>query len=415
MATSSSVILLIVAGSFLGAAYGGDKLHVPPAQDISSFTFQLRSIYGNTTLSNKTFDNNDMIGDDGGPRLRPQLNNRRPPRLGQQLPDADDNLNIYALPVGQGDCTVIQCPIADGGKITIIDAGSSRVTGFTRAHLVNFLRLDQVTIQSIFLTHPDLDHINYINAILDAYRRQVRRQVDVYHSCEWRKYTRRIRGRINPRYADPTRVPYCCGETCNHEVPLCEVSGVTLKVIGSENNNNNCANRNKNGDSIVSIIEYRGVKTLIAGDFEGDEAFVRNFIECPGNDLSADILRLPHHGAYNEESTELFLDAINARYVFSSSGFRYGHPRCELYDYYITRRVAAPEEQQLAAAEEHYYYTCQRRIGRRNYQRVTHEPARAIYVTTVNDGIRLHNINYVIWFRINNEGEIESSAQRVHV
>ena len=45
MATSSSVILLIVAGSFLGAAYGGDKLHVPPAQDINSFTFQLRTIY----------------------------------------------------------------------------------------------------------------------------------------------------------------------------------------------------------------------------------------------------------------------------------------------------------------------------------------------------------------------------------
>ena len=27
-----------------------------------------------------------------------------------ELPPADDNLNIYALPVGQGDCTVIQCP-----------------------------------------------------------------------------------------------------------------------------------------------------------------------------------------------------------------------------------------------------------------------------------------------------------------
>ena len=27
-----------------------------------------------------------------------------------KLPTPDGNLNIYALPIGQGDCTIIQCP-----------------------------------------------------------------------------------------------------------------------------------------------------------------------------------------------------------------------------------------------------------------------------------------------------------------
>ena len=400
MAASSSVILLIVAGSFLGAAYGGDKLYVPPAQDISSFTFQLRTIYGNTTLSNKTLDNG-VIGDGEGPRLM------------EQLPDADENLYIYALPVGQGDCTVIQCPIADGNKISIIDAGSrTEGIGFNRQELVNFLRLrerdergaNRVTIQSIFLTHPDMDHINYIDDILNAYGRNV----PLYHSCHWRTYRRRVES----PFAQHQRVNRCCGDC--QEYVICPNSHANLRVIASEHNR--CVGRHKNGDSIVSTIEYGGKKTLITGDFEGGRRFMQRFFQCAGDLLRADIYRLSHHGAANgiANRTE-FLQAINARYVFSSSGFLHGHPRCELYNYYVTQRDEAPEEQQLAAAEEHYY-TCQSWIGRRNYQRVTHEPARAIYVTTVNDGgIRLHNINYVIQFKINNEGGIESSAWRVRV
>ena len=47
-----------------------------------------------------------------------------------ELPPADDNLNIYALPVGQGDCTVIQCPktstVNGKGVVTIIDAGTKK-------------------------------------------------------------------------------------------------------------------------------------------------------------------------------------------------------------------------------------------------------------------------------------------------
>ena len=401
MATSSSVILLIVAGSFLGAAYGGDKLHVPPAQDISSFTFQLRTIYGNSTLSNGSLHSN-MTEDDDGPRTM------------TVLPDADNNLNIYALPVGQGDCTIIQCPRAHGGRITIIDAGSGRVTGFTQHHLINFLRLDEVTIQYIFLTHPDLDHINYIDAILNAYGRNV----PVYHSCGWQPHYNHL---VTSQHANPkTRVPSCCGQNCIQRFPpitLCEGGNqgneddVILRVIGSEYTGNNCTPNHKNEDSIVSIIKYGEVKTLITGDFEGSAAFVQNFINCPGNDLSADIYRLSSHGADNGNANRRnFLTAINARYVFSSSGFLHGHPRCELYDYYINGA-------RLAVVQEHTY-TCQNVIPRnerrrRNlpmYQRVPHQTRRAIYVTTVDN-----DENYVIQFKINNRGRIDSSARQVHV
>ena len=251
--------------------------------------------------------------------------------------------------MGQGDCTVIQCPSRDGNVISIIDAGSKSRIGFNRMEVVNFLRLNEVTINSIFLTHPDEDHINYIDAILDAYNKNV----SVYHSCDWTKYTERIRGRITSGHANPEiRVPRCCGQNCSqnqHSRTLCTKSGVRLKVIGSEHTGQNCET-NKNGDSIVSTIEYQGVKTLIAGDFEGDEAFVQSFIECSGNDLSADIFRLSHHGADNEKANQRnFSRAINPSFVFSSSGLKanYGHPRCSLYNDFTSGELKLKKKSSL--------------------------------------------------------------------
>ena len=397
MATSSSVILLIVAGSFLGAAYGGDKLHVPPAQDISSFAFQLRTIYGNSSLSNGSLHTNMTGGGEEEPLRR--------------LRDADDNLNIYALPVGQGDCTVIQCPRRDGNKISIIDAGSSKGTGFTRHHLVNFLRLREVTIQSILLTHPDMDHINYIDDILNAYGRPVH----VYHSCTWRPHYNRW---VTLRDGDQeTRVPHCCGQHCiPHTITLCEggnegnEGAVILRVIGSEYTNTNCAG-NKNGDSIVSTIEYQGVKTLITGDFEGDEDFIRRYLDCvgrgPDSYLRADIYRLSHHGADNGKANQRnFSRAINPSYVFSSSGLKdnYGHPRCSLFNDFTSGELKLTKEVQS------HPYTCYRWVFFKHDDNDVKAP---IYVTTVRQRRRLLNYvtkNYIIHFTIKKKNDITSRA-----
>ena len=48
----------------------------------------------------------------------------------RRLTPADENLNIMALPVGQGDATIIQCPAQYGGKLTVVDMSSSKYKGF---------------------------------------------------------------------------------------------------------------------------------------------------------------------------------------------------------------------------------------------------------------------------------------------
>ena len=47
----------------------------------------------------------------------------------RRLTPADKNLNIMALPVGQGDATIIQCPAQYGGKLTVLDMSSSKYKG----------------------------------------------------------------------------------------------------------------------------------------------------------------------------------------------------------------------------------------------------------------------------------------------
>ena len=85
------------------------------------------------------------------------------------MPAADGNLNMYILPVGQGDAHVIQCP---GGEVAIVDMGKdSRTKGrefWTETNIKSFLAGNMVSEISyyihvfsfvLFLSHrTDLDN-----------------------------------------------------------------------------------------------------------------------------------------------------------------------------------------------------------------------------------------------------------------
>ena len=107
----------------------------------------------------------------------------------------DDKLHIFALPVGQGDATIIKCPdTKDGstgnavlGKLTVIDMGSSSCTVNgcmnTKKAISDFIGDHKV--KYIFLTHPNKDHYNLITAI------EKKLDVDtvmIYHSHDKRCY-----------------------------------------------------------------------------------------------------------------------------------------------------------------------------------------------------------------------------------
>ena len=323
----------------------------------------------------------------------------------QPIPDADDQLHIYALPVGQGDCTVIQCPRAANdpvkGTVSIIDAGSSKMIGINRDDIVDFLA--RTELQFVVITHSDKDHINYMDTILNYYKKKV----PVFHSCNWNNHYKNY---ITSQYADPEEIPHCMNiKDCWDKLNLCPnyqpsfgtANSVTLSFVASAVGG--CAgNRANNEDSLISKITYAGRSTLITGDFELPLDKMTNFLKKAGPDLSSHIYRLSHHGAYNKEANQkVFLDAVSASYVFSSSGFMHGHPRCEIYDYYDNR---------LPNNVPAHPYTCYKHLGFKKYDHVPRETRKPIYVTSVYKEWLLFTRIYhlIVEFDINELGVINA-------
>ena len=103
--------------------------------------------------------------------------------------NGDRDLHVFALPVGQGDATIIKCPdTEEPGKLTIIDMGYSSCKVDNCMHkeeIKNFI--GDHKLEYIFVTHPDVDHYNLLPAVID----NVDADVKLYHSCPKKYYTYR--------------------------------------------------------------------------------------------------------------------------------------------------------------------------------------------------------------------------------
>ena len=304
-------------------------------------------------------------------------------KVAVSIPDADDSLHIYALPVGQGDCTVIQCPRGNGGPtkgvVTIIDAGASNSRGIDGEGIVNFLSGTKLNFAVI--THSHRDHFSYMKTILDHYGNSYYSQYGtimkftVYHSCDWSRY----KNHVKSNYAVPTEIGSCnsIADCENRNLPiasLCTNVDARLSFVASAVGE---CKGNANQDSIISKITYAGRSTLITGDFELPPNDMTVFLNTAGPDLRSHIYRLSHHGALNANPANL-LNAIQAQYVFSSSGYRYGHPRCEIYDYYDDEK----NPYHLDNSVPDHPYTCYNLVSGK-YVRVDRITRKPIYVTSL--------------------------------
>ena len=314
---------------------------------------------------------------------------------GCRLTSADEKLNIMALPVGQGDATIIQCPAQKGGNLTIVDMGSSKYKGFMeKQDIADYL--DGHIIEKVFLSHPDKDHNNFLDAALG--NRHPQDYPIVYHSCEWTKY----RKFIKTTGITTERIPFCCGRNCT-SFKICD-GNVTIAVLASEHNK--CPNGGTNGDSLVLQVQFADVKILLPGDFEGKTTLVNNFLQCAGQRVQSHIFRLAHHGAFNgHANTYKFLKAVRPYYAFSSAGLHgvYHHPRCEIYE--------ELEDYLSTVSTTGHYYTCYARCPSKA-QWIYHTGiTKAIFATTVVDPSTNTVINYIIKFSIDIDGEVEHDLQ----
>lgn len=188
----------------------------------------------------------------------------------KERPDGD--LNVHFIDVGQGDSELIQF----SGKNLLIDAGDPD----HGSNLVQYLKEQGVVrLDIVIATHPHSDHIGGMIAVLNAF--QVDRFIDSGYPHTTPIYKNML------AVIEKKKIPF---STVRSGDSISFVPGITLNVLNPPSSFYTDINEN----SIVLKLTDGNVKYLFMGDattVSEEKILSENY------DISADILKVGHHGS----------------------------------------------------------------------------------------------------------------------
>ena len=217
---------------------------------------------------------------------------------------ASSNLEVHFLDVGQGDCAIVLCD----GESMVIDGGPKSAARYVYAYIRESLKL--VHIDYIVSTHPHVDHVYGLSAVLNA----VPADLVLTPTLEWDSYAFRSMVEYAEFQGAVLVIP--------QEGDILRLGSATVTIL-------HCwpeairAGR-ANDSSIVLRIDYGSTSFLFTGDAEDwSEYMMIDRDAC----LKANVLKVSHHGS-NTASTMEFLKAVSPEYAVVSVGAdnEYGHP-----------------------------------------------------------------------------------------
>lgn len=205
----------------------------------------------------------------------------------------DYPLNIYFMDVGKADAILIECE----GEYALLDAGTSDKADEIDVWL---RRLNVEKLSYVFASHPDKDHIGSMAEILSRYPVDAFVQPEI--PAELVPDTEEYRAMIWELEKASVQVQsISAGESYS-------LGGAVIDVLSpgvdrEYTDVNDC--------SLVLKLRYGDFSVLFCGDIEKQAE--KDLCEA-GVDLSADVLKVAHHGSKTSSSEE-FLQAVGARYA----------------------------------------------------------------------------------------------------
>lgn len=228
------------------------------------------------------------------------------------------DLNITCLSVGQGDSAVIEY----GNYACIIDVGSSTKKEISKYTMLPFLKYSGIrTVDYLFLTHGDGDHINGVLELLKQ-------------SNDGVKIKRLVI--TDGRYKEEYGEIFDLARELN--IPIYEMKQgdsvrlgkVQLLCLAPSGKLLDEAKEDGNTTSMVLLLEKGDFYMLFMGDSEGEgEAeVIRRLYELGIFNVTA--LKVAHHGSKNSTNEE-FLKVTRPKISIISCGKNnvYGHPHRE--------------------------------------------------------------------------------------
>lgn len=221
---------------------------------------------------------------------------------------AASDFAIYYLDVGQSDCSIIVCD----NKVMMIDTGTINRLNDIKSSLMT-LNID--TIDYMIITHPHDDHMGCAASIINDYNvlNIIMPKLDESNMVTTDAYEEFLNAVINKKVNAIAAEPGYSFSLGGAKVGL-------FAPLKQDDNLNNM--------SVVTKIIYGETSFLFQGDAEKK---VENALIKSDYDLSADIIKLGHHGS-NTSSTAKYLQAVNPKAAVISCGAdnSYGHPHGEV-------------------------------------------------------------------------------------
>lgn len=212
-----------------------------------------------------------------------------------------EDISVKFIDVGQADSCAIVTPNND---VILIDTGEKKDASAIIAGLSDFEFED---IDLMILTHPHADHIGGAQTILNTYKTK---EVLMSSFVATTKVFNGVLDTLEEQDIVVTQATL--GKTYN-------IDGVEIEVVGVDS-----VSTDNNNSSVIVKVTYGTVDLLFTGDLEeaGENVVLNN-----GFDLSAEVLKVGHHGSETSTS-ETFLDAINPKLCIISvgEGNKYNHP-----------------------------------------------------------------------------------------
>lgn len=222
----------------------------------------------------------------------------------EEFKNLSGDLVVHYIDVGQGDSILIQ----SGDQTMLVDAGNNgdgdQVLSYIRG--LGIKKLDYV-----FGTHPHEDHIGGLDTVINGLDVGKVYMPKVTHTTKTFKDV--ILAIQNKGLKITTPV---IGNTFN----LGDAEGIILAPNGNEY-------KDLNNYSIVYKLKYGNTSFLFTGDAEG---LSEKEMMDKGLDLSADVLKIGHHGSHSSTTKE-FLQRVDPQYAVIMVGKDndYNHPHKE--------------------------------------------------------------------------------------
>ena len=210
-----------------------------------------------------------------------------------QLTDA---LQIQVLKVGKADAIVLQC----GSETMVIDCGEEE----DGQEVLDYLKSNGVQkIDTLIITHFDKDHVGGADTVVSGI--PVDRLLLPAYISTGKQYKAFVAA-----YEAAGIEPENVTETLSFDFGGEGGASVTVEPPDSYEIPDT-DDEYDNDFSLITTIDFNGKRFVFAGDIE--EARIREWL-VGGTVGRCDVLKVPHHGVYNDALAELF-EALQPKYA----------------------------------------------------------------------------------------------------